>query len=104
MPPRETLATASFRPNSESLAVRVVLAHPHVVFHPYTCRLHRGVDAAVVAAVALIGYDDIKVATNTIRREEATVIDYFLYTDTRLRWITAPTLLLLLSVSSSNDP
>jgi hypothetical protein len=31
------------------------------------------------------------------------VIDYFLYIDTRLRWIATPTLLLLLSVSSGND-
>jgi hypothetical protein len=36
-------------------------------------------------------------------KEEAIVIDYFLYTDTRLRWIAAPTLLLLLSASSGNN-
>jgi hypothetical protein len=29
--------------------------------------------------------------------------NYFLYTDMRLRWITAPTLLPLLSTSSGND-
>jgi hypothetical protein len=32
--------------------------------------------------------------------EEAIVIDYFLYTDARLRWITTPTLLPLLSTFS----
>jgi hypothetical protein len=31
------------------------------------------------------------------------MIDYFLYTDARLRWITTPTLLPLLSASSGND-
>jgi hypothetical protein len=31
------------------------------------------------------------------------VIDYFLYTDTRLCWIAAPTFLLLLNASSGND-
>jgi hypothetical protein len=31
------------------------------------------------------------------------VIDYFLYTDTRLCWVTALTLLPLLSVSSGID-
>jgi hypothetical protein len=31
------------------------------------------------------------------------MIDYFLYTDVQLRWITTPTLLLLLSASSFND-
>jgi hypothetical protein len=32
------------------------------------------------------------------------MIDNFLYTDTRLCWILAPTLLLLLSASSGNNP
>jgi hypothetical protein len=32
------------------------------------------------------------------------MIDYFLYTDVRLRWIAASTLLLLFSMSSDNDP
>jgi hypothetical protein len=32
------------------------------------------------------------------------VIDYFLYTDVRLRWITTLILLLLLSASSGNVP
>jgi hypothetical protein len=31
------------------------------------------------------------------------VNDYFLYTDARRHWITAPTLLPLLSASSGND-
>jgi hypothetical protein len=35
--------------------------------------------------------------------EETIVINYFLYTDARLRWIVTPTVLLLLSVSSGND-
>jgi hypothetical protein len=65
--PRETLAVASSRPNSESLAARVVLAHPRVTFHPCTCGFCRG--AATVAA-ALIGYDDMEVVagTATMRR------------------------------------
>jgi hypothetical protein len=36
-------------------------------------------------------------------REEAIMIDYFLYTDARLRWIARPTLLPLLGASSGND-
>jgi hypothetical protein len=36
-------------------------------------------------------------------REEAIMIDYFLYTDARLRWIAPPTLLSLLGASSGND-
>jgi hypothetical protein len=60
-PPRETLATATSPLNSEALAARMVLAHPHVAFHPYTCGLRGG---AVAIATALI--------------------DYFLYTDARL--------------------
>jgi hypothetical protein len=97
MAPCETLATTSSQPNSKSLVARVVLAQPRVTFHPCTCGLCRG-------AAALISYDDVKVATKTIIREEAIMIDYFLYTDARLRWITAPTILPLLSVSSGNDP
>jgi hypothetical protein len=68
MPPRETLAAAASRSNSEALVVRVVLAHPRSVFHPCTSGIHGG--AAVVAAT-LVGYDD----------EETNVNDYFLYTD-----------------------
>jgi hypothetical protein len=60
--PRETLATTSSQLNSEAIAVCVVLAHPHMVFHLHTCGLHRG--AAVVAA-ALIGYDNVEVAAET---------------------------------------
>jgi predicted Fe-S protein YdhL (DUF1289 family) len=36
--------------------------------------------------------------------EETIMNDYFLYTNTQLRWIIAQTLLLLLNVSSGNDP
>jgi hypothetical protein len=66
LPPRETLAAPSSRPNSEALAVCVVLAHQHAAFHPCRCGLRRG---AAAVAVVLIGYDDIKVAAKTtIRR------------------------------------
>jgi hypothetical protein len=68
-PPRETLATTSSRPNSEALATHVVLAHPHVVFYPYTCGLHR---IAATVAFALIGYNDVKVADEmTTRRRRS---------------------------------
>jgi hypothetical protein len=77
-PPRETLAT------------QVVLEHPHVAFHLCTCGLHRG--AAAVAAT-LIGYDDAEA-----------IMDYFVYTNVRLHWIAAPTLIPLFSASSGNDP
>jgi hypothetical protein len=50
------------RPNSEALAARVVLAHLRVAFHPCTCELRRGV---ATIAVALIDYDEIKVAVKT---------------------------------------
>jgi hypothetical protein len=73
MPPRETLPTASSRSNSEALATRVVLAHPHMTFHPCTCGLCRG---AAAIAVVLINYDDV---------EEMIMSNYFLYTDVRLR-------------------
>jgi hypothetical protein len=66
MPPHETLATASSRPNSEALAACVVLLYPHVMFHPCMCGLRR---CATVVAAALIRYDDVKVAVEmTIRR------------------------------------
>jgi hypothetical protein len=69
MPPRETLATTSSRPNSKALAVHVVLAHPRAVFYPCTCGLRGG---AIVVAAALIGYDDVKVAVGTtIRRRRS---------------------------------
>jgi hypothetical protein len=61
-PPSETLAAAASRPNSEALAIRVVLAYPHTVFYLCICELRGG--AAAIAA-ALIGYDDVKVATGT---------------------------------------
>jgi hypothetical protein len=66
MAPRETLATTSTRLNSEDLVVHVVLTHPRAAFHPYTCRLCRG--TAMIAA-ALIGYDNVKVATETTARK-----------------------------------
>jgi hypothetical protein len=67
--PRETLATASSRLNSEALDMRVVLAHPRAMFHPYTCGLCSG--TAAVAAT-LIGYDDVEVATGmTTRRRRS---------------------------------
>jgi hypothetical protein len=51
----------------------------------------------------LISYDNRGGCCWEIREPKTIVIDYFLYTDARLRWITAPTLFLLLSVSSGND-
>jgi hypothetical protein len=50
-----------------------------------------------VVADALIGY-------NSDHEEETIMINYFIYTDARLRRIATPTLLPLLSVSSSNGP
>jgi hypothetical protein len=61
----EALAATSSQSNSEALATRVVLAHPHTVFHPCRCGLHRG--AATVVA-ALIGYDNVEVAAETTTR------------------------------------
>jgi hypothetical protein len=58
MPPRETLVTTTSRPNSEALATRVMLADPYITFHPYTYEFCR-------SAAAVIGYDDIKVVTET---------------------------------------
>jgi hypothetical protein len=63
--PLETLAAASSRLNFKALVVRVVLAHPHVTFHPCTCGLRKG--AAAVPAM-LISYDDVEVATRTTTR------------------------------------
>jgi hypothetical protein len=99
MPSRETLVAACSRSNSEALAARVMLTHPRTTFHPCMCGLCRG--AAAVAA-ALIGYDDVKVVAGMTTRRK--VNDYFLYTDTRLCWIAALTLLPLFSTSSGNDP
>jgi hypothetical protein len=89
MPPRETLATTSSWMNFEVIAARVVLAHPCAVFHLCLCGLHRG--ATTVTAV-LVGYDDVKAVAETM-------IDYFLYTNARLCWITASTLLPLFNAS-----
>jgi hypothetical protein len=65
-PPYETLAAASSRSNYEALAACVVLAYPHAVFYLCTCGLRR--DDAI--AVAVIGYDNVKVVveTSTMRR------------------------------------
>jgi hypothetical protein len=65
MPPHETLAVTSSRPNSKALAACVVLSHPHVAFYPYTCGLCEG---ATMVAAALIGYDDMEVAAGTTTR------------------------------------
>jgi hypothetical protein len=58
----EILALTSSRPNFEVLVAHVVLAHPHMTFYYYTCRLYRD-DVAVAAT--LISYSDIKVAAET---------------------------------------
>jgi hypothetical protein len=57
IPPHETLAATSYRPNSE--------AHPRATFHPCTCGLRRG---ATMVVVALIGYNHVKVAVETTMR------------------------------------
>jgi hypothetical protein len=67
-PPRETLATATSPLNSEALAARMVLAHPHVAFHPYTCGLRGG---AIAIATALIGCDHVEVAAETSMRRRS---------------------------------
>jgi hypothetical protein len=67
-PPRETLAAASCRSNSEAQATRVVLAHPRAAFHPCMCGLRRGV-AAIVAA--LIECDDVEFAAGTTTRSRS---------------------------------
>jgi hypothetical protein len=67
MPPHETLVVASSRPNSEALVARVVLAHPCVTFHLYTCGLR---EDAIAVAIALIDYNDVDVvARKTTRRQ-----------------------------------
>jgi hypothetical protein len=60
-----TLATTPSQSNPETLTAREVLAHPHVVFHPYTCGLCGGI---AVVAVTLIGYDDVEVASEMTTR------------------------------------
>jgi hypothetical protein len=64
------------------------------------CGLCGGV--AAVAAV-LIGYNDRGGCCWETREPKTIVIDYFIYTDVRLGWIAALTLLPLLSASSGND-
>jgi hypothetical protein len=66
------LATISSRFDPETLAACDVLAHLHAIFPPYMCGLYE--DVAAVAAV-LIGCHE----------KETIVIDYFFYTDARLR-------------------
>jgi hypothetical protein len=61
----KNLVATSSRPNSEALLVRAVLAHIRATFHPCTCELCGGAD---VIAAALIGYDDVMVATGTTMR------------------------------------
>jgi hypothetical protein len=60
-PPHKTLAAAASQLNSEAPTAHVVLAHPRTAFHPCTCGLNRGV-------AALIGYDEVKVPTDTTTR------------------------------------
>jgi hypothetical protein len=79
--------------NPEALAARVVL-------HPYTCKLRGDADAV---AAALISYDERGGCCWETHESKTSMIDYFFYTDTRLHWINAPTLLLLLSASSGDD-
>jgi hypothetical protein len=69
-PPRETLAaTVASRLISKALAACVVLAHPHAVFHPYTCGL---CGSAAAVATALIGYNvEEVVATMTTRKRRS---------------------------------
>jgi hypothetical protein len=64
-PPCETLATTSTWPNTEALAMHLVLAHPRAVFHPCTCGLRGG--AAVVVAV-LNSYHDVEATTGMTTR------------------------------------
>jgi hypothetical protein len=66
-PTRENHSRTSSHANPETLAAREVLAHPRVMFDPFTYGLHRGDDA--VAAV-LIDYDDVELlhATTSTRR------------------------------------
>jgi hypothetical protein len=69
MPTRETLVVASSWPNSEALAVHVVLAHTHAASHPYTWGLRRGV---ALVATMLIDYDKVEIATRmTTRRRRS---------------------------------
>jgi hypothetical protein len=54
MPPRETLASTSSRPNPKALAARELLAHPRTTFDTCTCGLCGG---TTVVATVLISYD-----------------------------------------------
>jgi hypothetical protein len=66
-PPRETLAVTSSRPNSKALATRMVLAHPHVAFHPCMCGLRGG---TVAVAAVLIGYNVMEVTARTTKKRK----------------------------------
>jgi hypothetical protein len=86
-----------FPRDAETLAECKVLAHWHTTFYPCTCGLRRG-------AAALIGYVNTGLLSEWNEHEEDTiVIDYFLYTDSRLR-LTAAATLPLHCASSGNDP
>jgi hypothetical protein len=78
-PPREILATTASRLTPEALAACVVLAYPRAAFYHCTCGLRGG---AAAFAAALISYNDRGGCCHDDYKEEAIVIDYFLYTDT----------------------
>jgi hypothetical protein len=99
MLPRENQVVTSSHPNSETLTVCEVLAHPRVVFHPCPYGLRRG---AAAVAIVLINYNDGGCCRND-HEDKTIVIDYFLYTDARLHRIAAPTLLPLHCASSGNN-
>jgi hypothetical protein len=77
---KKTQAITSSQPNLKTLVLCEMLAHPRVTFHPCICLLHGG---ATTISVALIDYDDMGCCHDN--HEETIVIDYFLYTDKRLR-------------------
>jgi hypothetical protein len=100
--PRETLAAAS-RPNSKTIAAHVVLAHPRAVFHPCTCGLR---ESTAAAATALIGCDDVEVATGTtkIGEDDRDRLLPLHRRATTLNRYSNSSLLPLLSTSSGNNP
>jgi hypothetical protein len=81
----QTLAAPLLCPTPETLAVRVVLAHQHSMFHPCMCGLRGG---AIAVVAMLIGYATRGCCWD--KDEEIgswDEIDYFLYTDAQLCWI-----------------
>jgi hypothetical protein len=68
MPPHETLAAASSRPNFEALVARMVLAHSCVAFHLYMCGLR---EDAITVAIVLIDYNDVDVAARKTTRRQS---------------------------------